>query len=312
VSVQLAKTTVGDALRAALAEHNLELAVERDHLLVTTPRGERAILRQADYDVLDLVNGDRAALPDFADLLRQFVEPATWKERGGLGQMEAAGDKLRVRQSGFVHRELLEFCEKLRLARGLPRRQLKELTLDSHYARAGENLETPVAANFFQPTPLAKLATWLSQRSGVTVLIDHVALRKVGLSAEHKVTLQAAKEPLVDVLAKLTDALDISFRIIDGKTVQITSREEAAATAEFEFFPLAELLAAGANAEELIRHIQAHVAPRSWSVSGGAGRLHFDKLSRCLIVLQSQPVQIQVEDYLARERAKRTAKEAAK
>jgi hypothetical protein len=140
------------------------------------------------------------------------------------------------------------------------------------------------------------------------VLIDNVALRKVGLSAEHKTSLQATKEPVVDVLVKLADALEISFRLIDAKTVQLTSRAEAAAVAEFEFYPLGELLAVGASADELMRHIQGRISPDTWAAAKGHGRLHFDSLSRCLIVLNSQTVQIEVEDYLVTERAKRTAK----
>ena len=114
-------------------------------------------------------------------------------------------------------------------------------------------------------------------------------------------------------MTSLVDALEVSFRIVDEKTVQITSRQEAAAAAEVEFYPLAELLPAGANngnIDQLMRHIQARIAPDTWAGANpkNTGRLHFDKPSRCLIVLQSQPVQIQVENYLATERAKLAAK----
>ncbi len=54
-----------------------------------------------------------------------------------------------------------------------------------------------------------------------------------------------------------------------------------------------------AEASALIERIKGHVAGATWSDAGGAAVIHFDPASHCLIVLQSQPAQIEVEAVLA-------------
>ena len=49
----------------------------------------------------------------------------------------------------------------------------------------------------------------------------------------------------------------------------------------------------------MIERIKGHVAGPTWSDAGGAAVIHFDPASHCLIVLQSQRAQIEVEAVLA-------------
>jgi hypothetical protein len=213
---------------------------------------------------------------------------------------------LLARQSGAVHDALLLFLEKLRVARGLPAKQWTGIKLETRFARVREQLAKEVTANFAQPTPLTRIASFLGQRAGLKLAVDSVALRRVGFDPADGATVTADKEPLLEVLDRLCKPLEIGWRIIDDKTLQITTRG-AAEAGELEFYPLADLLGAGVTAADLTSHLRDRLASETWAPSG-PGVLHYDASSRCLLILQSQAVHLQVEAYLATERAKKTAK----
>ena len=69
-------------------------------------------------------------------------------------------------------------------------------------------------------------------------------------------------------------------------------------------FPVGDLLDNGLAVESLVEPIKERLAPETWSDAGGPGVLHFDQLSRCLIVLQSQQTQFSIEILLGGVRAK--------
>jgi hypothetical protein len=305
ISVKQSGATVAAVLRAAIEPHALDYVLDDQGLLITTQARLRDQPRVVQYDVSDLA-ADAAAAKALAELCQRLVEPASWKAPGAQASLTVAGGKLLVRQSGPVHDDLLLFLERLRVARGRPAQRLTGVKLESRFARGRDRLQKEVTANFSQPTSLARIADYLGQRAGARLLIDSVALHKAGFDPAEGVTLTADKEPLVEVLGKLTESLDVGWRIVDDKTLQITSRL-AAGRGELEFYAVADLLGAGITAEALAAQVQARVASETWAPTG-QGVLHYDAASRHLIVLHSQAAQIRVEDFLATERAKKTAK----
>ena len=56
VDAKLTGTTVRGLLEAALRPRNLAVAVVRNHVLVTSPPGDRDVLRKVSYDVSDLTS----------------------------------------------------------------------------------------------------------------------------------------------------------------------------------------------------------------------------------------------------------------
>ena len=89
------------------------------------------------------------------------------------------------------------------VARGLPPQRLAGIKLETRFARIRNHLAKEVTANFAQPTPLPRIAAFLSQRAGVKVVVDGVALRRVGFDPSEGVTLTTDKEPLIEALARL-------------------------------------------------------------------------------------------------------------
>jgi len=313
VTVELTDATLGQILEAVLAARGLTYVVDQGQILVTSPQKKQGSLRTVSYTVSDLTGPDPSGAAELAKLVRQLVAPDAWRAAGGRGTIESAPGALRVMQTDAVHAQVLKFCERLRLARGLPLRSRLDparFLLVTRWHRARAKRSRPIEANFRTPAPLARIVSDLEALSGATIFIDWAALGAEGRSPATEATLLADGEPLAEALDAMLRPMNLAYRVVDGDTLEITSREVVSARLELEFYPLADLLTAGATPGSLMAKIQDQVAGATWTDAGGPGVLHFDEPSKCLLVLQSQPVQRELEGLLGRWRAERA--EAAK
>ncbi len=305
VSVHLADATVGQILDKLLSSRKLSFIAEAGRVLVTMPAEYRETLRPVNYTVSDLTGDDAKATAELAGLIEKFVAPDSWRPNGGRGSIQLDGRALAIVQSGAVHDQIVAFCEKLRTARDQPTRSRgdgERFALTTRCARAKAMLGRDVSANFTPPAPLAKVLRYLKKQAGVEILVDRSALRAAGVADDREVSLSVSKQPLSAALAKVLDPLKLTYRLVDARTIQVTSQKALAARLELEFYSLGEAAARGQGAATLVERIKSRVAPPTWSDAGGPGMIHFDPASRCLIVLQSQPAQIELEALLA-ERA---------
>lgn len=306
VSIRLADATLGELLAAVTEEQGLALEVDGNQLIITSPKHEREVMRRGRVPVGDLVRSHHESAAELVVLIREFVEPSAWREAGGRGRIVLNDDHLEVEQAATVIAAVEDFCNRLRLARGLPtldRHAAAPTELASRYRRALPLLEAKVTANFPRPTRLTQLTDYLASRTGVRLLVDWINLAAVGLPRDAETTLQVSDAPLEAALMALAGPLDLAVRILDGRTLQLTTRDVLAGQLEVEFYPVAELLAAGQEgeprtAEQLIDAIKHQVQGATWSDAGGFGRIHYDPAGSCLIVLQSQPAQIDIERLL--------------
>ena len=99
-------------------------------------------------------------------------------------------------------------------------------------------------------------------------------------------------------MRQLLDPLGLAWRAVDANTLQITTQKALAARMELEFYPVGQLLA-GQPPAALIERIKTELRGAVWGDGGAGGVLYFDPPSKCLIVLQSQPVQVAIEALLA-------------
>jgi hypothetical protein len=179
----------------------------------------------------------------------------------------------------------------------------KHFALLTPVAKVRSRLDRPVTANFFEPVPLVRILTDLEQVTGTTILVNWLALAEEGLPPQVEGTLKADQQPLGESLAQLLQPLGLTYRALDADLLEVTSRKAAAGYLELEFYPVRDLVSAGGTVESLVERIKDETGGGTWSDAGGAGVVHFDEPSHCLLVLQSQPVQIEVEQFLARQRA---------
>ena len=287
ISIEVAKATVGKALEEIAAKRNLASVVENGQILLTSTADHRESLRPVRFAVKDLTGDELHAAADLAALVQRLVVPESWQQSGGHGTVEVTPDVLRITQTGHVDYQIIVFCEKLRVARGLPtksRLDPKKFVLATRTVRAKAILGQIVSVNAGVPASLASILEQFKQPG--EIFIDRPALAAI----------RADKLPLGEALRQLLEPLGLAWRAVDSNTLQITTQKAIAARMELEFYPVGKLLA-GQPPAALIERIKTVLPGATWGEGGGA--IYFDPPSQCLIVLQSQPVQRALEALLA-------------
>jgi hypothetical protein len=300
VSVSLSKTSAGEVLAAILASRKLTCVVQDGWVLVTSPAEYRESLREVRYTVSDLTGEATAATEELARLVEKLVVPESWQANGGRGTIRAKEGALEVNQTGSVHSQVLVFCEKLRTARGKPTRSRLSpelFSLATRADRAARALAHPVTANFREPAPLGQILGHLRQSTGAEILLDGPALAAAGISEDVVATLKSQRQPLSAVLGQVLDPLGLGWRAVGPSALQVSTRKAVDSRLELEFYPVASLLGRE-QAAALIERLKARLPQATWGEGSRTGVVVFDPPSGCLIVLQSQPVQIAIEAVL--------------
>ncbi len=300
VTVSVADASMGDVFQAVLATRKLVLVVEKDQVLVTCPQKLRAALRREKYDVAALASSADAR-GELADRIRTLVVPEAWREDGGSGTIAAAENGLDATQTETVHYQIRAFLEKLRAAR--ENRQgtaADKLVLATRFDRVRARLRQPVTVNFPEPTPLVRILADLEEVGKTTIVVDWIALADAGVLPDAKATLKVNDQALSEAIVELLQPLGVTYRLAGSDVFEITTRKAVAARLELEFYPIGAILEKGQTVEAVMERIKGQVAGATWSDAGGPGLVVFDKPSGCLMVLQSQPVQVKIQILLAK------------
>ncbi len=298
VTVQAADTTVAQSLQQALAPLGLEYQVEADQLFITRrPKNENG-MREVSFKVEDLVGDDTEQLEQLGDHIMDFVAPDSWSSRGGIGTMTYRGSELVIEQYESVQFEILEFCEKLRVARGSkPRGPYDEsmFRLETRGERAREKLAKSITLTYIQAAPLQRIVDRIAAASKLHILIDWRALAEAEWSPDAEVGFAVADEPIAKALSTLLEPMDLAYRVVDESTLQITTPEVLDSRLEIEFYHLPKIADDGA---QLVQAVRDALGPANFRDAGGNGQLAFDMPSKCLLVCLSQSRQIELKAWL--------------
>jgi hypothetical protein len=270
VKVSARGTTLDALLRDALAQHQLSYT-ERDGLIILTqPAADRR--RSVDYDVKDLLEPGAADASDIARLVNRMIAPRSWE--AGEGSIQVEGRKLRVDQITGVQSQILVFCERLRLARGLATRSrypAAALAVESPYMKLAPVLQKPTTFTFLPWTRLADVIRHWDRSTGVTILVDWSALASVDLAPSSPIACAAIAKPWEASLDAVLESLGLSWWAANGETIQITSRAAIGEIERIEFYPLSkELLDQFANTDTLVKSLQKELLQTTDAVDGTA------------------------------------------
>jgi hypothetical protein len=298
VAIKLANSTVGGALAAGIRPR-LEAIEMEGHLVVRLMEPDP--MRAQSHTVKDLTDNEIEQAAEVADLMRAIVEPALWNENT---TMEVAGDVLKIRQRSAVQVQLFILAEKLRTARGLPhsaRWTNRELfKLDTRSELAKDKLAAPVTANFNQPTNFVRILQHLEQAAGVRILVDWRDVAAAGWNPDGEATLAVEKQPLAAALTALVEPMDLAWRIVDGRTLQVVRPETLHSRCELELYPVGTHLKNDPAGETLLSLVRTTLGEEQFKGGGGPGEIRCDPAGQCLIVWLPQPRQQELAGLLAK------------
>jgi hypothetical protein len=298
IAVRLADTTVEGLLTSALTPLGLGLAVNEGHAVVTTLADRDGVLRQITHPVEDLTGGNAQKLVELGEMIVRLVAPESWKSAGGAGSLAATGNGLSIDQTEAVHYRVIVFCETLRTARGMAPRTRFDPGLfqpQAQQSAAQARLATSVTLNFRQPTELTTILDAFGKAAGVTFLVDWRAAADVGWTPEVKASVVADGASLADTLTRLLTPLDLTYRVVDGATLEITTPERLRTQIETSFFPVKDLLKKF-TAESLVARLQQELGESRFA--DGRSQFQVDEPSLRLIAALPPPQQTELAGLL--------------
>ncbi len=256
--------------------------------------------RAIDCDVKDLVAGSDAS--SIGQLIERFVAPSTWQSGGGAGTIQVNGTTLHIEQSDAVRRQVVIFCERLRLARRLALRSKYPpalLSADSPYEKLSAKLTEHTTFTFLPWTRLADVVHQWQEMSGLTILVDWGTLADMELNPASPVACAVIDRSWADSLDGILEPLGLGWWAVDGETIQITSRSALEKNQRVEFYALPpKLKAQSASGDAIIGSLQKQIGEHvNKDGKSGQLRIELDEPSGRLLVLGSPAV----HRYLSRQ-----------
>jgi hypothetical protein len=302
VVLKAANTTVGGALSAALTPLRLEHVAAEGLILVRV--AEPAEMPTLSFPVNDLTAGDEGQMGELAEAIKSLVAPDAWNESaGGTIAVNVPKGTLDIRQRRAVHAPLLIAFEKLRTARKLPyatgtKYDALLFALGSRFGKARAKLETPVSLTFAQPTNFVRILNQLESAAGVRILVDWQDIAAAGWNADGEALLVAEKQPLAAALDALLGPMDLAWRVVNSRTVEVVTPARLADDLELELYKVDKLVAADPSGGALVGHIRAALGEELFLDAGGRCDLRYDEPGQCLLASLPQPKQRELESLL--------------
>jgi hypothetical protein len=293
------QVTIDEVLQTVLEPVGLKYSVASGQLVIAPQRDVNQEVEQTAYDVSDLASDDEQTQA-LAKLIVTMIMPGSWADVGGSAILTVGEQSLDIEQTAAGHFHVARFLDRLRLARGLlPRSELPDAVLDLTpvFVQAGGDLSRTLSASFTEPTEVARILDYLRGESKLHLIVDWPATGQVNWLPTTKSTLSSqVAQPLSKLLDDWLAPVQLSYRVIDGGTIQISSQAVLEHRPEIEIYPLKG--DTDQNTAQLIQDLKLHLGPAVFADGGGSGQMVFEPGSRSLLVLLPQPQQRKVAAWL--------------
>jgi hypothetical protein len=157
-------------------------------------------------------------------------------------------------------------------------------------------LDSVIEANF-DNNRFEDVIKYLEEKTGVTILLDKLALEQQAVTYETTVKFRARKVTMRTVLRRILGDLGLTYYIKD-EAIQVTSPDKAkdvtslrtyylgdiVTRINFDLGPVLNQQQVLDNAKRIIEMIQTQIEPESWSINNGSGKIYFDPLHMVLVV----------------------------
>jgi hypothetical protein len=169
------------------------------------------------------------------------------------------------------------------------------------------SLLQPASVNF-DHTPLAEAVRYLSEKYGVQIVLDQRGFNEAGINPSVPVTLTVKDVSLKSILSLVVEQVPGIAWNIRYELVQFTTEARANAQMTTKVYNVREILgddlAAEMDGRALSDTIQSHIAPDSWSSSGGAASISATGAKKSeIVVTQTWQRQEEIIDLILRLRA---------
>jgi type II secretory pathway component GspD/PulD (secretin) len=331
VSFEMANVSLGAALRAMLAEHELGYTIPDDNVLsITTAQRAKEDVVMRVYDVAGFTSHSAAA-NEFADVgspndataivevITSCVQPTSWSNSGGSSTIGPLNDRLVISTNLEAHRQIGALLASLRktIADERAGRAATQFVDDGPAAlKIRDKLDSRQDFDFHE-TPLVELRDYL-RAQGIPLSIDQKQLSDAGTVLDVSLSFKAKHVPLKFALRTILKSHGLSY-VLRDEALSITSEPAANSTTRIALYPVGDLLestpcpAVGdVDCDSLVATITSTLAPTAWRDSGGEGSISLLRSEGVAVISQTEEIHEQIADMLTKMRTvKHSATEMA-
>ncbi|TWT31641.1 hypothetical protein Enr8_35650 [Blastopirellula retiformator] len=300
INVNQKGTNTERLLRGAVEPLRMSVDVQSDQIRIV-PLKQAGMQRPTiRFQVDDLADDDQE-VAELAYNITHLVEPTSWQGAGGGNTCRTGKKELQLAADSKTVFQALVLVEKLRVARGLdPRSRYDEklFELAPRTEQGAAMLDKKVQLTFAEPAELLEITEQLEDTTGVILLIDWQSLLKEGWNPATEATMLALDVPLREALNTLLDPLEMDFRVIDDRTLEVAMKSDLATRPEVEFYPISDLADGPTRANALINRLKKELA----IADDPQFALIYDAPSKNLMVRLPQAKQVELGTALANMR----------
>ena len=304
LAIHVRTVTVRQMIETALKPVALTLVIDDKQLVISTPAALSHEQVAKTYAVGDLA-ADATRIQALADMVTSLIAPQSWKAVGGPGEISTTEQALVVTQTSVVQFQVTRFLDRLRVARGLlPRGDLLGPLIDLRpvFVQAAKALEQPVSLRITQATPVAGILQRLEAETDLNILVNWRQVGTTGMTPRTESTLMGDGKPLRVLLNTWLGPAKLAFRVVDPRTIEISTQEDIDARPEVDVYRLKHAPKQDAEIAKLIDDAKEYVGSAYFSSDGGTGTLRYESSVHCLIASLPQPRQRALAKWLADRR----------
>lgn len=307
ITMKMEQTTIGEVLDTIIDKTRLIRTHELGQIYITLPESELNTFVESEYEIADLIEAGFTT-EKIVEIIERMIAPKSWKKNGGEGNTVINGTKITVKQTAPNLDETLRLLEQIRVIRGLTQKTERIEARLAPEVFGWDKLGKPLSLHYLRPQRITTVLQDIRRKTGLNILIDHLAIRREGDRIENiESTVHSSENQTIDSsLSELLSGADLTYRIIDSGTIEVTTPYESGKPENmyFEVHPLrgAKAKLSEEDAAELISVLKKGIAPNTWNIEGnpetlGFGDVIYDRNSGCLLVRQSQPVQRMIRKW---------------
>ena len=299
LSLSLADATLGELLAAALATRGLRAVMRPDGIDVLGAEWPSPLVVLA-YDVSPLAAGRSAVAERIADLVRRFATADDTNETSRVGVRDDG--RVVVDASVREHRRVIRLLGAFSVLAGAePPVKLTPIAaaFGPDVGAIERRLSATVSLPAVQRVDWAELAEVWRDELGLNLTLDAVAVANGEIPLGWPGSDAVESRPLGELLDEWLAPLGLAHSWPADDTVRITTAADFATRERLIWHRLPRRVRDDMAARALTDVLRAIVSPGSWLEAGGRGDAVFDAASGYLLVRQTEPVQRQVQRFLA-------------
>lgn len=293
VTIALKQTTVGQLLKTVLQPYDLGVIESDQSLTISHLPTDDKQLAVATYSVADLVSTDPQQATDLVNWIQSLIAPGSWESADAGYQIAVQNNQLQIRHLPAVQYEIFRLLARLRMARKIDHpdptdKRIAAVSLMPSVEQAEKLLNESISVSTTRSTPILEILTGIEKKLSVTFVLNGRAMRQSGWSAHSDATLVTDNETLQQSLDVLLTPMELTMRVIDANTIEITSLKDELARREVEFYSVSHLIQKNRSPEQLMQLIQQKIGANRFGDDQIDQRILFDPTSKYLMIRESQ------------------------